>query len=162
MIPHPFFYLYVSCYILPGPVHALQPRRDQRSPSCHGAHAPASRNRLPVSPISPSVSRVSRHRRPPWSLSLLRHRHGSPPPVAASARSTPHAISAPIRTVPTGAGWAGGISAPMDFLPFVKPNVSHFLPHLRYWFTTNPAGIIARTMTQHGHQDTQESVTNIA
>ena len=49
-----------------------------------------------------------------------------------------------------------------DFLPFVNPNLSNFLPHLHYWFTTNPAGIIARTMTQHSHQDTQESVANIA
>jgi hypothetical protein len=49
-----------------------------------------------------------------------------------------------------------------DFLSFVKPNLSHFLPHLHYGLTTNPAGIIARTMTQHGHQDTQESVANSA
>jgi hypothetical protein len=49
-----------------------------------------------------------------------------------------------------------------DFLPFVNPNLSHFLPHLHDRLTTNPAGIIACTMTQHGHQDTQESVTNIA
>jgi hypothetical protein len=49
-----------------------------------------------------------------------------------------------------------------DFLPFVKPNLSHFLPHLHYRLTTNPAGIIARTMTQHGHQGTQQSVANIA
>jgi len=64
----------------------------------------------------------------------------------------------------SGSWWGvdGVLYVPLDFLPFVKPNVSHFLPHLRYWCTTNPAGIIARTMTQHGHQDTQESVTNIA
>jgi hypothetical protein len=49
-----------------------------------------------------------------------------------------------------------------DFLPFVNPNLSHFLPYLHDRLTTNPAGIIACTMTQHGHQDTQESVTNIA
>jgi hypothetical protein len=49
-----------------------------------------------------------------------------------------------------------------DFLPFVNPNLSHFLPHLHDRLTTNPACIIARTMTQHGHQDTQESVANIA
>jgi hypothetical protein len=42
-----------------------------------------------------------------------------------------------------------------DFLPFVNPDLSHFLPHLHYRSPTNPAGIIARTMTQHGHQDTQ-------
>jgi hypothetical protein len=49
-----------------------------------------------------------------------------------------------------------------DFLPFVNLNLSHFSPHLHDRLTTNPAGIIARTMTQHGHQDTQESVANIA
>jgi hypothetical protein len=49
-----------------------------------------------------------------------------------------------------------------DFLPFVNPNLSHFLPPLHYRLTTKPACIIARTMTQHGHQDTQESVSNIA
>jgi len=48
-----------------------------------------------------------------------------------------------------------------DFLPFVNPHLSHFLPHLHHWLTTNSAGIIACTMTQHGHQDTQESVANI-
>jgi hypothetical protein len=51
---------------------------------------------------------------------------------------------------------------PWDFLPFVNPNLSHFLPHLHDRLTTNSAGIIACTMTQHGHQDTQESVANIA
>jgi hypothetical protein len=49
-----------------------------------------------------------------------------------------------------------------DFLPFVNLNLSHFSPHLHDRLTTNPAGIIARTMTQHGHQDTQESVANVA
>jgi hypothetical protein len=49
-----------------------------------------------------------------------------------------------------------------DFLPFVNPNVSHFLPHLPYRLTTHPAGIIARTMTQHGHQNTQQSIPNVA
>jgi transposase len=38
-----------------------------------------------------------------------------------------------------------------DFLPFVNPNMSKFLPHLYYWLTTNPARIVARAMTQHGH-----------
>ena len=49
-----------------------------------------------------------------------------------------------------------------DFLPFVNPNLSHFLSHLHYQPLTNPAWIIARTMTQHGHQDTEESVANMA
>ena len=37
-----------------------------------------------------------------------------------------------------------------------------FLPHLHDRLTTNPAGIIARTMTQHGHQEMQEAVANNA
>ena len=41
--------------------------------------------------------------------------------------------------------------------PFVK-----FLPPLHVRLTTHPAGIIARAMTQHGHQDTQQSTANIA
>ena len=49
-----------------------------------------------------------------------------------------------------------------DFLPFVNPNLSHCLPQLHYRLTTHPACIIARTMTQHGHQDTEESVANMA
>ncbi len=49
-----------------------------------------------------------------------------------------------------------------DFLPFVNPNLSHFLPHLHDRFTTNPACILARTMTQHSHQETQESVATMA
>jgi len=57
--------------------------------------------------------------------------------------------------------WAVGALAE-DFLPFVNPNLSHFLSHLHYQPLTNPAWIIARTMTQHGHQDTQESVANMA
>ena len=62
----------------------------------------------------------------------------------------------------TGPQTAEALSSTTDFLPFVKPNLSHFLPQLHYGLTTNPAGIITRTMTQHGHQDTQESVANIA
>jgi len=65
------------------------------------------------------------------------------------------------RVAPEKLVWAVGALAE-DFLPFVNPNLSHFLPHLHYRLTTNPACIIARTMTQHGHQDTQESVANIA
>ena len=40
--------------------------------------------------------------------------------------------------------------------------ICQFLPHLHDWLTTNPAGIIAGAMTQHGHKDTQQSVANIA
>jgi hypothetical protein len=49
--------------------------------------------------------------------------------------------------------WAIGALAE-DFLPFVNSNLPHFLPHLHYRLTTHPACILARTTTQHGHQDT--------
>ena len=65
------------------------------------------------------------------------------------------------RVAPEKLVWAVGALAE-DFLPFVNPNLSHFLSHLHYQPLTNPAWIIARTMTQHGHQDTQESVANMA
>jgi hypothetical protein len=52
----------------------------------------------------------------------------SPPPHLVpsrgdTVRSTPHTISAPIRTVPIGAGWAGAISAPMA-IPVAVPGGS--------------------------------------
>ena len=34
-----------------------------------------------------------------------------------------------------------------DFLPFVNPDLSHFLPHLHDRLTTHPASLRARTMT---------------
>src|SRR6266568_5498047 len=43
-----------------------------------------------------------------------------------------------------------------------QPQFVTFLPHLHDRLTTNPAGIIARAMTPHGHQDTQQTVPNIA
>ena len=49
-----------------------------------------------------------------------------------------------------------------DFLPFVNPNVSHFLPHLHNGLTAASTGIVACTITQHRHQDTQQSVSNSA
>jgi hypothetical protein len=65
------------------------------------------------------------------------------------------------RVVPEKLVWAVGALAE-DFLPFVNPHLSHFLPHLPYRLTTHPAGIIARTMTQHGHQNAQQSIPNVA
>jgi hypothetical protein len=47
------------------------------------------------------------------------------------------------RVAPDLLVWAGGALAE-DFLPFVNPNVSHFLSHLHYPFTTNPACIRKR------------------
>jgi hypothetical protein len=48
-------------------------------------------------------------------------------------------------------------------LPTVcQPQFAKFLPHLHDWLTTNLACVIAGAMTQHGHQDTQQSVANTA
>ena len=71
------------------------------------------------------------------------------------------AIHAPKDRVERG-GTRGRVGEAEDFLPFVNPHLSHFLSHLHDRLTANPACIIARTLTQHGHQDTQESVANIA
>jgi beta-phosphoglucomutase-like phosphatase (HAD superfamily) len=43
-----------------------------------------------------------------------------------------------------------------------QPQFVTFLPHLHDRLTTNPACIIACTITQHGYQDTQQSVANSA
>ena len=51
---------------------------------------------------------------------------------------------------------------PWDFLPFVNPHLSIFLPHLHDWLTTNPAHIIAETLTEHSHQEAQQTVPNSA
>src|SRR5262249_7077388 len=47
-------------------------------------------------------------------------------------------------------------------LTLCQPQFVKFLPHLHDWLTANSACIIAGAMTQHGHQNTQQSVANIA
>jgi hypothetical protein len=47
-------------------------------------------------------------------------------------------------------------------LTICQPQFVKFLPHLHDWLTANSACIIAGAMTQHGHQNTQQSVANIA
>jgi len=60
-------------------------------------------------------------------------------------------------------GWVGLGNISANGLPTIcQPQFVTFLPHLHDRLRTNPARIIARTMTQHGHQDTQESVANSA
>jgi hypothetical protein len=60
-------------------------------------------------------------------------------------------------------GWLGRGNLRANGLPTIcQPPFVTFLPHLHDRLTTNPARIIARTMTQHGHQDTQQSVANSA
>ena len=60
-------------------------------------------------------------------------------------------------------GWLGMNNLRANGLPTIcQPQLVTFLPHLHGRLTTHPARIIARTMTQHGHQDTQQSVANIA
>src|SRR5216683_3921082 len=60
-------------------------------------------------------------------------------------------------------GWLGlGNISSNGLPPICQPQFVTFLPHLHDRLMTNPAGIIARAMTQHGHQDTQQSTANIA
>src|SRR5262249_60963690 len=47
-------------------------------------------------------------------------------------------------------------------LTICQPQFVKFLPHLHDWLTANSAYIIAGALTQHGHQNTQQSVANIA
>src|SRR4029434_3661323 len=56
----------------------------------------------------------------------------------------------------------GQTCEPQDFLPFVTPRLSISLPHLHDRLTTDPAHIIAETITEHGHQDAQQTVPNSA
>src|SRR5215475_14471991 len=51
---------------------------------------------------------------------------------------------------------------PWDFLPFVNPHLSNFYPHLYDRLTMNAARIVADTITEHGHQDAQQTVPNSA
>src|SRR4029434_7044258 len=56
----------------------------------------------------------------------------------------------------------GQTCEPQDFLPFVTPRLSISLPHLHDRLTTDPAHIIAETITEHGHQDAQQTVPKSA
>ena len=51
---------------------------------------------------------------------------------------------------------------PRDFLPFVNPHLSNFYPHLYDRLTMNAARIVADTITEHGHQDAQQTVPKSA
>jgi hypothetical protein len=60
-------------------------------------------------------------------------------------------------------GWRGLRNLRANGLPTIcQPRFVNFLSHLHDWLTTNAAGIIAGAMTQHGHKNTQQSVTNMA
>jgi hypothetical protein len=131
MIPHPFFSLMVVWGLLwifcmlplawPSPCPAtpqrpaepIVPRRPRSSEPQSFAGLTHKPHCVACEPAPPA----------PRSLPLLRHRHGSPPPLAASARWTPGTNSARTQTVPLGAGWAGGISAPM-VIPIAVPGGS--------------------------------------
>jgi hypothetical protein len=89
------------------------------------------------------------------------------PPLITSRRGRPRQVDTAQHFCPNAhcdyRGWMdwGNISA--NGLPTIcQPQFVKFLPHLHDRLTTNPAGIIARAMTQHGHQDTQQSTANIA
>src|SRR6266851_2520360 len=144
-----------SCCMMPGPTSVPEGIRSHPSLCRRRASVPAPRSRFLASPVSPPVPPVSRPTRTHPNRPVARHPARSPR-VAARARWTPRRTSAPSRPVPIGAGSGSAISVPMDFLPFVNPHLSIFLPHLHDWLTTNPGRIIAGTFTQHGHQDTQQ------
>ena len=43
-----------------------------------------------------------------------------------------------------------------------QPQFVKFLPHLYDWLTMHPARIVAETLTEHSHQDAQQTVPNSA
>lgn len=91
----------------------------------------------------------------------------APPPRIVSTRGRPRQVDTSSHFCPQPPcaywGWVGLGNISANGLPTIcQPQFVTFLPHLHDRLTTNPAHIIARTMTQHGHQDTQQSVANIA
>ena len=91
----------------------------------------------------------------------------APPPRMAPTRGRPRQVDTSRHFCPhpdcAYRGWVGWGNLRANGLPTIcQPPFVTFLPHLHDRLTTNPARIIARTMTQHGHQDTQQSVANSA
>jgi len=113
-----------------GPAVTPQTYRGYPSLSHHPASPPVSRSPFLASPTSPPARPV--RRQPRRALRPPAHHHPAwPPREDGRARWTPRSISARIRTVRIRAGSGGAISVPMDFLPFVNPNLSIFTPSAR-------------------------------
>jgi hypothetical protein len=104
--------------------------RDHPNPSRHRASAPRSPNPLQVSSTSLPVPPVSRPTSTHPNRPVARHLV-SCPRGDGHATWIPRSLSARIRPVPIGVGWGWAISVPMDFLPFVNPNLSIFTPSAR-------------------------------
>jgi len=116
--------------MMPGQTSVPEGIRGHPSLCRHRASAPATRSRFLVSPARPPVPPVRRPTSTNPSNPVARH-PASCPRAAARARWTRRRTSALIHTVPIGAGWGWAISVPMDFLPFVNPNLSIFTPSAR-------------------------------
>src|SRR5215475_1714368 len=92
---------------------------------------------------------------------------GSPPPVITFTRGRRRTVDTRAHFCPAPDcsyhGWLGRGNIRANGLPTIcQPQFVKFSPHLHDRLTTNPAGIIACAMTQHGHQDTQQSTANVA
>ena len=95
------------------------------------------------------------------------HAPAAPPPRIVPTRGRPRQVDTSSHFCPhpdcAYRGWVGLGNSSANGLPTIcQPPWVSFLPHLHDRLTTNSAGIIARTMTQHGHKNTQQSVANIA
>jgi hypothetical protein len=92
---------------------------------------------------------------PPAPLPII-SRRGRPREVDTSQQFCPNA-NCDYR------GWVDWGNLCANGLPTIcQPRFVTFLPHLHDRLTTHPAGIIARAITQHGHQDAEQSTTNSA
>ena len=111
-------------------------------------------------------------RKPPCAACAQAHAHspqppGCPPPRMVPARGRPRQVDTSQHFCPNTTcayrGWVGWGNLQANGLPTIcQPQFVTFLPHLHDRLTMNPARIIARPMTQHGHEDTQQSIANTA
>jgi hypothetical protein len=139
----------------------------------------ATTQRTPAKPIMPRRQRSKEPKpfagfthKPPCALCEHETAHPQPrPPVRPApmppTNRRPRVIETSRHFCPHDGcayrGWLGLGNLRANGLPTIcQPQFVKFLPHLHDRLTTNPAGIIARAMTQHGHQDTQQSTANIA
>ena len=169
MVSHLFFYqlMFLGLLWLCVMLHYAWPN------ACPGG------DQKPSKPLPPPGKRSSDPkpfpgltRKPPCAACEQAHAYalqppGCPPPRMVSARGRPRHVDTSSHFCPQPPcayrSWLGLGNITSNGLPTIcQPQFVTFLPHLHDRLRTNPARIIARTMTQHGHQDTQESVTNIA
>src|SRR5215470_13482303 len=168
MVPTLFFYelglialvwlFLMLCWLGPHAAVRRQPIAPSQSPRRTRSTAPKVFAGLTTKPPCALCEREAAHPQPapPAPPEPMPPPHRRPRTVDTSQHFCPH----------TGCryrGWLGLGNLRANGLPTIcQPRFVNFLSHLHDWLTTNAAGIIAGAMTQHGHKNTQQSVTNIA